>query len=155
MQTDPSAWATGRLLSHVARGLERRWNNHLDTWGLNHASLPVLLQLINTDHSQRELAATANVTDQTMSRIVAKLERLGYVTKTPDQDDARRVIVHLTPAGSAVASAATRTEEGELIVGRGLSSEQIAMLREILIAMVRADPNPPAGRACQAPHTSQ
>ena len=35
-------WPTGRMLSAVARRIEREWNAHLAHWDLNHASLPVL-----------------------------------------------------------------------------------------------------------------
>lgn len=138
MPDDPSTWATGRLLSHVARGLERQWNNHLDGWGLNHASLPVLLHLLRGGHSQREIAALSNVTEQTMSRTVARLERLGYVTRTPDPTDARRQVVLLTDAGRTVAAEAARPEQGEAIAGTGLTPEQMTSLREILVDMVRA-----------------
>ena len=138
MPDDPSSWATGRLVSHVARGLERRWNNHLDDWGLNHASLPVLLHLHRGGMSQREIAALSNVTEQTMSRTVAKLERLGYVARSPDPADARRLVVHLTDAGRTVVTQAARPESGEAIASTGLTPDQMQTLREILVIMVRA-----------------
>lgn len=138
MPDDPSSWATGRLISHVARGLERQWNNHLDDWGLNHASLPVLLHLLRGGRSQREIATMANVTEQTMSRTVGRLERLGYVARVPDPTDARRHVVQLTDSGRTVAAEAARPESGELIAGAGLSPEQLTTLREILVDMVRA-----------------
>ena len=148
MPDDPSTWATGRLLSHVARGLERQWNNHLDDWGLNHASLPVLLHLLRGGKSQREIATMANVTEQTMSRTVARLERLGYVTRLPDPADARRHVVHLTDSGRDVAAEAARPESGELIAGAGLSPEQLESLRAILVDMVRAQ-SPDADRTAR------
>lgn len=148
MPDDPSSWATGRLISHVARGLEREWNNHLDDWGLNHASLPVLLHLLRGGRSQREIAGMANVTEQTMSRTVSRLERLGYVARVPDPNDARRHVVQLTDSGRTVAAEAARPESGELIAGAGLSPEQLATLREILVDMVRAQA-PDAGRTAR------
>lgn len=139
MAEDPSSWPTGRLLSHVARGLEREWNAHLDAWDLNHASLPVLLALLAGDHSQRELAAASGVTEQTMSRILDRLERLGYVSRAADSRDARRRAVHLTGAGRAAALAAARPEVGERIAHDGLTPDQVAQLREILLAMVTSE----------------
>lgn len=135
MTEDPSTWPTGRLLSHVARGLEREWNTHLDTWDLNHASLPVLLALLAGDHSQRELATASGVTEQTMSRILDRLERLGYLSRTADSSDARRRVVHLTGAGRAAALAAARPEVGERIAHDCLTPDQVAQLREILLVM--------------------
>ncbi len=72
---DPSGWPTGRLLSSAARRVEREFNAHLDHWDLNHASLPVLAYLAARDHSQRELATATGVTEQTMSRLLARMER--------------------------------------------------------------------------------
>ncbi|SDD00582.1 transcriptional regulator, MarR family [Sanguibacter gelidistatuariae] len=139
MAEDPSTWPTGRLFSHVARGLEREWNAHLDAWDLNHASLPVLLALLAGDHSQRELAAASGVTQQTMSRILERLERLGYVSRGSDAQDARRRAVHLTDAGRTAALAAARPEVGDRIAHDALTPAQVAQLREILLAMVQAE----------------
>lgn len=138
MTDDVTSWATGRLLSHVSRDLERRWNAHLDAWGLNHASMPVLLALLAQNHSQRELAAASDVTEQTMSRVVARLERLGYVERTSDAHDARRRLVHLTDSGRTVVLQAAQRGPGEEMATRGLDHDQVAALREILVTMVRA-----------------
>lgn len=145
MEDDPASWATGRLLSHVARHLERQWNTHLEQWDLNHASLPVLLALLRSDHSQRELAAASGVTEQTMSRIVGRLERHGYVSRTASRTDARRHVVQLTEAGRAVALEAASPETGEEIATRGLAPEEVGRLRDLLLLMVRAaaDETPP------------
>lgn len=138
MADDPARWPTGRLLSHVARNLERQWNTHLEAWDLNHASLPVLLALLGADHSQRELAAASGVTEQTMSRVIARLERTGYVTRAASSTDARRHVVRLTPEGRAVVLDAGRPQAGEQMATRGLTAEQVAQLRSILLAMVEA-----------------
>ncbi|WP_307843989.1 MarR family winged helix-turn-helix transcriptional regulator [Sanguibacter suaedae] len=136
MAEDPSTWPTGRLLSHVARRLEREWNAHLEQWHLNHASLPVLLALLRSDHSQRELAAASDVTEQTMSRTVARLERTGYVTRVTSPSDARRHVVRLTDAGRTTVTHAAQVGPGEDIVARGLRPDQVTALREILVTMV-------------------
>lgn len=145
MEDDPASWATGRLLSHVARHLERQWNTHLEQWDLNHASLPVLLALLRSEHSQRELAAASGVTEQTMSRIVGRLERHGYVSRTASRADARRHVVQLTETGRAVALEAASPETGEEIATRGLAPEEVGRLRDLLLLMVRAaaDETPP------------
>lgn len=139
MTDDPSTWPTGRLLSHVARDLERQWNAHLEAWELNHASLPVLLALLGNDHSQRQLAVASGVTEQTMSRTLERLERLGYVSRGPDAVDARRRVVRLTDAGRAAALEAARPEVGDRIAHSALTPDQIAQLRGILLSMVDAE----------------
>jgi MarR family transcriptional regulator, organic hydroperoxide resistance regulator len=139
---DPSTWPTGRLLSSAARRIEREFNAHLDAWGLNHASMPVLVYLTAQDHSQRELAAATGVTEQTMSRILARMERLGYVSRKSHPDDRRRHVISLTDSGAAVLTEAADRERSEALVVRGLQPAQVQQLREILAAVIAAHPEP-------------
>jgi MarR family transcriptional regulator, organic hydroperoxide resistance regulator len=139
---EPKDWPTGRLLSAVTRRIEREWNHHLDGWDLNHASLPVLLHLLAGPRDQRRLAAESHVTEQTMSRIVARLERSGYITREDDPTDRRRRAVAITPAGRTAALAAASPRPAEQLSTRGLTDEQVVTLREILIDMVKAHPRP-------------
>lgn len=45
------------------------------------------------------LAASAQVSKQTLTSIVDQLEKRGYVTRSPDPDDARARLVTITPRG--------------------------------------------------------
>lgn len=140
-------WPTGRMLSAVARRIEREWNAHLAHWDLNHASLPVLAFLSRGSLSQRDLARASGVTEQTMSRIVARLERSGYVEREPDAADARRHRVTLTEHGRAVFVAAGDPVVAEEMSIRGLDAEQVETLRALLAAMLAAHPaEPPDAR---------
>ncbi|MFC8923989.1 MarR family winged helix-turn-helix transcriptional regulator [Cellulosimicrobium sp. NPDC057127] len=141
--SDPARWPTGRLLFAVARRIEREWNAHLGQWDLNHAGFPVLMHLLAGARSQRELAAESGVTEQTMSRIVARLERSGYVTRTGDPLDRRRRAVGLTDAGRTAATAAARRRPAEELATRGLDDAQVAALREALVAMLEHLPRDP------------
>ena len=152
MPLDPSGWPTGRMLSSAARRIEREFNAHLDAWDLNHASLPVLVHLAVQDHSQRELAAATGVTEQTMSRILAKVERLGYVTRKPHPDDRRRHIIALTDAGAHVLREAADRERSEAMVGRGLTADEVRELRRLLTAVIAAHPDPADDRPGGTPH---
>ncbi len=145
MSHDLAGWPTGRLLSSAARRVEREFDAHLDAWGLNHASLPVLVHLSAQDHSQRELAAATGVTEQTMSRVLARLERLRYVSRKPHPADRRRHVISLTDAGATVLRQAADRERSEAMVARGLTPEQVGRLRELLVAVVRAHPEPDDG----------
>jgi DNA-binding MarR family transcriptional regulator len=49
-----------------------------------------------------ELAARADMTHQSMSELVAALERRGWVERRPDPTDGRARLVCLTPAGTAL-----------------------------------------------------
>lgn len=130
-------------MSAVARRIERDWNAHLDTWGLNHASLPVLHLLAGGPRSQQQLATDSGVTAQTMSRIVERLERLGYVERRRHPDDARRNDVVLTGAGRRTLAEAGDPDVAERLGARGLTPVQVRDLRRILAAMLD-EPGPSA-----------
>ena len=136
MHEQPATWSTGRLLSTAARRVEHAWDEHLDRWQLSHASLPVLALLVAGDHSQRELAAAMSVTDQTMSRMVARLERAGYVARRRDPGDKRRRVVVLLPRGAAVLAEASDPGRVEALATSGLTAAQVQDLREALITLL-------------------
>ena len=138
MSEQPPGWSTGRLLSTVARRVERAWDEHLEHWQLSHASLPVLAMLTRGEHSQRDLASAMSVTEQTMSRMLARLQRAGYLTRRRDPGDRRRRVVALLPRGTEVLSAASDPERVEALATAGLEPNQVAALRDALVTMVRA-----------------
>lgn len=55
-----------------------------------------------------ELAAHERVSPPSMNRTVNALEEAGYVTRTPDPDDARKVFVTLTDRGRAITAETRR-----------------------------------------------
>lgn len=145
---DFDRWPTGRLLSAAARRVEREWNVHLDVWGLTHASLPVLVLLEYGDRSQRELAAATDVTEQTMSRVLDRLERNGYIVRRPLPADRRRHAVTLTDAGRAVVAEAKDPRPAEEMTTRGLSPAEVVELRRMLeVVLLARTPEPPAAGA--------
>ncbi len=95
----PANWPMARLLSTAARSVERRWAAVLADLGLTHAGLIVLHLLELGAETQVELARLAHVEAQTMSRTVDRLERAGYVTRSPDPADRRRHMLSMTDAG--------------------------------------------------------
>lgn len=135
-------WPTGRLISAAARRIERDWNAHLSGWDLNHASLPVLFLLLRGPRSQRELAQASGVTEQTMSRIVARLERSGYVDRLPHAGDRRRHDVVLTETGRTALLESGDPRVAEEMSTRGLDAEQIRQLRALLAVMLAQRPHP-------------
>ncbi len=140
---DLSRWATGRLLSTAARLVEHAWDSHLARWELNHASFAVLWMLEGGAMTQRELAAAASVQDQTMSRVVERLERLGYVSRDRCPQDRRRVLVSLTATGRRVRDEAHDAAAAEALVGDAVGD--LARLRSDLVALVE-HLHRPAGR---------
>ena len=88
--------------------------------------------------SQRELAAANAVTEQTMSRILARLVRSGYVARTVHPTDRRRHEVTITDPGRAACAAAADPVAAEEMVVRGLTAEQVDRLRELLALVAEA-----------------
>nr|WP_051876820.1 winged helix DNA-binding protein [Cellulosimicrobium sp. MM] len=78
-----------------------------------------------------------------MSRIVARLERAGYVTRTGDPADRRRRAVAITDAGRAAGLAAARRRPAEDLATRGLDDDQIAALRAALLTLLETLPRTP------------
>lgn len=131
---DPMAdWPTGRLLSTAARLVEHAWAEALEKQGLTHAGLIALHLLEGGSLSQTELAKRARVENQTMSRTVERLEREGFVARTPDVADRRRHVVARTDAGHRVWER-TRTLEAELFPDLGDPDA----LRAILLHIIRS-----------------
>ncbi|WP_448061015.1 MarR family winged helix-turn-helix transcriptional regulator [Cellulomonas hominis] len=144
-------WPVGRLLSTAARRVEREWNAHLASWDLNHASLPVLVLLSRAPHTQRQLAAACGVTEQTMSRILARLERTGYVVRAQHEADRRKHVITITDPGRAAVAAAADPGPADALVTRGLTPAQARQLRELLAVVAAGAPSPPTPPGPAAP----
>lgn len=129
----PGDWPTGRLLSAAARLVEHEWNSHLASWGLTHASVAVLHVLGAGSSSQRELAAAIGVEEQTVSRLVERLERSGLVERHRDPQDRRRFVVTRTDSGRQALAEAVDEDAAE----RLFSPEERTALRPALAALVQ------------------
>lgn len=127
-------WGLGRLLSMAARLVEQDWDSYLAARGLTHAGLVALHHLARGPGSQRELAAACMVEEQTMSRVLDKLARDGYVTRDRDSRDARRLLVQRTEAGARAWLAVTRSDASETLV----RVDDPAGLREALVQIIAA-----------------
>ena len=91
-----------------------------------------------------ELADKAGVTKQAMSELVADLERLGYLHRTPDPVDGRARLIGFTDKGrAAVAAAATAFDHMHAALGE----QSLGALRRGLLAALRTplapDPSDP------------
>lgn len=137
---DAAGWPVGRLLSAAARRVERDWNAHLASWDLNHASQPVLVILLRGPRTQAELAAACEVTEQTMSRVLARIERRGYITRAAHATDRRKQVIAITDAGREAVLAASDPAAAEELVTEGLTPEQVEQLRGLLLLVARRAP---------------
>jgi DNA-binding MarR family transcriptional regulator len=81
-----------------------------------------------------DLAAAERMRPQSMAPIVRDLELAGLVTRHPDPDDGRRVIVELTPAGTETLGATRARREDWLTetLEQVLDADERARLRAAL-----------------------
>jgi len=69
---------------------------------------------IHGPHTLGELADRERVSAPSMNRTVNCLEESGYLTRTPDEDDRRKVNIALTDAGLTVVTETTRRRDAWL-----------------------------------------
>ncbi|WP_331714237.1 MarR family winged helix-turn-helix transcriptional regulator [Auraticoccus cholistanensis] len=133
---DLESWPLGRLLSTAARHVEREWNAWLGERGLTHAGLLVLHALAEGPRTQRQLAAASQVEEQTMARVLERLERTGHVSRRRDPADRRRVLVQRTALGAAAYAEVSADGVADRLVGGPLSDPE--GFRAELVRLVRA-----------------
>jgi len=84
-------------------------NAQLEQTGIGSGQIPVLLELSRWGElNQRELAERTRVTPATMSGTLKRMEKNGFIIRTPDENDARISRVQLTEAGKAQCEHARR-----------------------------------------------
>ncbi|UZJ26297.1 MarR family transcriptional regulator [Rhodococcus antarcticus] len=131
---DVQDWPTGRLLSAAARVVEHSWEGLLREHGLTHAGLIALHCLGSGPSPQRALAQLCRVTDQTMSRTVGKLVRGGFVERSADPTDERKVVVTITGAGRGVHERMVAAERSDAVLTSAVSDP--AALRAALVEIL-------------------
>jgi MarR family transcriptional regulator, organic hydroperoxide resistance regulator len=134
--SEAAEWSLGRLLSMAARLVEHEWNSWLADRDMTHAGLLALHSLRSGPRAQRELAATSMVEEQTMSRVLDRLERAGYVTRDRDAADRRRLVVRRTPAGEQAYLGAVDADVANTIITARLDDPET--FRRQLVQLINA-----------------
>ena len=137
----PADWSLGRLLSTAARLVEHDWNAWLAERGLTHAGLLALHALDEGPLTQRRLAAASRVEEQTMSRVLDRLERTGHVERRRDTVDRRRLVVSLTASGRDVLGQIREADIADVLVAEHL--QDAAGFRAELVRLVSGVSPPP------------
>lgn len=130
---DPTVW-----LVHASRWLGRRVEQQLRPLEIGVAYLPVATTLLEEGPmSQRELATRVQVEQATMTALLARLERDGWVVRAPHPTDRRSNLISLTDHARELlprARAAT-TAVAERALDQ-FSEEERAMLGDLLRRVV-------------------
>ncbi|HSK98226.1 MAG TPA: MarR family transcriptional regulator [Euzebyales bacterium] len=89
---------------------------------------------------RQDLADRMSMTPSGVTRLLAPLEKLGYVSRDSHPRDARLSLIVLTPAGAQRArdALAEAEERAEAFLARSLETEQVATLASLLARLVPA-----------------
>jgi len=101
MVADPGSDDSDELRLLVQR-LARRIRNNRADGSMSDTKMGVLFRLEVSAATPGQLAERERVSPPSMNRTLNALERASLVTRSPDPDDARKVIVTLTPEGAAL-----------------------------------------------------
>jgi DNA-binding MarR family transcriptional regulator len=140
MQTDPTledtAVETFRSLVRVTLGLKRQVQPVLAELDLTGAQFGTLLRIPPQGIPLTKLAAAAWSDPGNASGVVDRLERDGLVSRHPDPQDRRVVLVRLTGAGQSRLAAAWQPYQQRVAELLGpLHAEQLGQLSELLMAI--------------------
>ncbi|MET0285881.1 MAG: MarR family winged helix-turn-helix transcriptional regulator [Polyangiales bacterium] len=107
------------------------------TLGVSGAQLFALRALADGELSLNELAARTRTHQSTVSVVVKRLVAAGLVNSAAARDDARRLVLALTPRGRALLARAPLAAQHRLIAGlEGLPAAQRLALSGALRALV-------------------
>lgn len=142
---DLDEWPTGRLLSTAARLMEHSWERTLADFGISSAGLVVLHVLAGGPATQRQIARASQVTDQTASRTIERLEGTGHLTRQVDPRDERRRLVTITDEGLATYRTLLDIEREAPSLFAPIGDSE-ATLRRLLLDLIRAQRESEAAR---------
>jgi DNA-binding MarR family transcriptional regulator len=101
--------------------------------GINRSDLRCLDLLHETGTmTAGQLAAGSGLTTGATTRMLDRLERIGYIRRLPDTGDRRRVLVELTPRARTLASELYGSVEAAGAGLRRYRHDQLALLRDFL-----------------------
>jgi DNA-binding MarR family transcriptional regulator len=125
------------LLVNVCHLHHSRAHQLLEAIGLYRGQPPVLFALWEQEGlTQTELAARLRVTPATITKMLQRMEKAGFIYRQPDSEDQRVSRVYLTEAGRAVQS---RVEEVWSIMEAetfaDFNLEERVLLRRFLLQM--------------------
>lgn len=92
--------SAGYMTNWAARLFFRELEKQLAPLGINPAYMPVLFALSDGSAlTQKELADRATVEQPTMTATLSRMERDGFITREPNPEDGRSVLVRLSASG--------------------------------------------------------
>lgn len=138
------------LLAAVSDRASAQFHAHVRKAGIRVPEWRVLACLVDGDGAMiTELARLALMEQSRMTRIIDQMEARGLVRRGADAQDGRRVLVHLTDAGRALAErlvADARAHEAEVLAALDpADAARIRPLLSALLARLEAEAASPGG----------
>jgi DNA-binding MarR family transcriptional regulator len=128
----------GHLIGLAARGFARLSEARLKPLGFGVGHLPVLVALqTGLADTQRDLARFARIAQPPMAQMLARMERDGLISRTPDPGDGRSSRIALTELALArLPSAIATLFQGNRDAVAGFTDEEIAQLLGLLDRLI-------------------
>jgi DNA-binding MarR family transcriptional regulator len=145
----PEPRSLDHLLIQICRLRHSRGRTEFRALGLHRGQPPVLLALWEEEgRTHSEIAEYLHVTPATVTKMLQRMEKAGFVARKPDTEDARVSRVYLTQAGREVRSDLQRvldtfdeqTFAGFTVEERVLSRRFLLQIRENLLRASGHDP---------------
>jgi DNA-binding MarR family transcriptional regulator len=137
MSQQPKSESMNFLLAQVCRLHHARAHTLLEELGLYRGQSPMLYALWEQEGlAHGELAARLHVRPATVTKMLKRMEKAGFVERRPDLEDQRVSRVYLTDAGRAIRDEVEqvwRALEDETFIG--FSLEERVLLRRFLLQM--------------------
>lgn len=137
MRQPPEPHSLDFLLAQVSRLHRQRAHELLDKLGLYRGQPPVLFALWEQDGlTHRELAEQLEITPATITRMIQRMEKAGFVQRQPDVSDQRVSRVYLTDTGRTVrVELEAIWQRMDVECFSGFSDEERAALRGFLLRL--------------------
>lgn len=125
------------LLVQVCHHYQQHAHELFEITGLYRGQPPVLYALWEQEGlTQSELAERLHNTPATISRMLQRMEKTGFIHRRPDAEDQRVSRVYLTAAGRAIqAEVQAIWIKMEAETFAGLSPEELELLRSFLLRL--------------------
>lgn len=92
---------------------------------------------IKPDISQKDLGYLLDMRSQSLGELLMKLEKSGYITRTPSEEDRRVMNIHLTELGTAAAGQAEKRQSDNCRLFDCLSAEEQTNLSDYLKRVIQ------------------
>lgn len=123
-------------LAVASRAVVGMYGPHLAPLGMTHPQYLVMLALWEQDgQRQVDLAKTVRLESATLSPLLTRLEKAGYLNRRTAPEDVRSRIVHLTAAGRALRERA-ESIPAAILADLQMNTEELASLRDTLHTLI-------------------